>query len=629
MFSNNPVSQSMIDAVNKVLGEAPQAAAPAQPVEQPKNPFAPQLLDESDEKVNPEESKCVTEPKAKEIAKKEVKGHEKKLHQKEDMTFANKLKCSIKEGKATGTEEIFTDNNLGEEEMSDKQKAKREKIVMSMKGDEAGLKQRYGKNWKNVMYATATKQAMKEEVEQVEEDFGTAMALGALGGAAGSYVGLKLADLKISRDMKKASRENLAQAKAKQAAKKKEQEVAEEVELDEDKLGGYSRPTRHKKVISKAGNHIGTVYKYDKPNDFGDTYAASYHPHGGGGFEWTHHDNPETAEKTIHRQHGLYKAAATKQLQKAEKHKTSIPEEVEDLEELDKSTLGSYVNKAAKNVASKAYKSGKAVDPKTGHNKDSWSNYDQAKKRLSGIDKAVSKLSKEEVEQVEEATPPKNTDIADKSYLKHKPGTVKGTMTQLGRFLRGKPEIKEDVEVQIDKSVDKITTDMLSGRVSGGKLNSFRNYKVDLKTSGEEPVPVECDKGTDTKEKQKISTNPGPVDIKLDDNLTTSPQSHFSDDKQIKNEEVKPELKHIRNKEGKMRDQEVTDFANKHTPGGLVKSNEELELEEKVIAGTDGWEKSPKNVKDKSGAVHTPMSRAKDLARQSFKKIKSDLGKNK
>ena len=477
MFSNNPVSQSMIDAVNKVLGEAPQAAAPAQPVEQPNNPFAPQLLDESDEKVNPEESKCVTEPKAKEIAKKEVKGHEKKLHQKEDMTFANKLKCSIKEGKATGTEEIFTDNNLGEEEMSDKQKSKREKIVMSMKGDEAGLKQRYGKNWKNVMYATATKQAMKE--------------------------------------------------------------------------------------------------------DSSDSY-----------------------------------------------------------DELD------------------------------------------------------------------EATPPKNTDIADKAYLKHKPGTVKGTMTQLGRFLRGKPEIKEDVEVQVDKSGDKITTDMLSGRVSGGKLNSFRNYKVDLKISGEEPVPVECDKGTDTKEKQKISTNPGPVDIKLDDNLTTSPQSHFSDDKQIKNEEVKPELKHIRNKEGKMRDQEVTDFANKHTPGGLVKSNEEVELneddfahakkhgwsvaqhyhhtkvthpkhgivsvdrygewmhhpeqdflgrpkgnlvahgqfhdldkhlsslkediiDEKVIAGTDGWEKSPKNVKDKSGAVHTPMSRAKDLARLSFKKIKSDLGKNK
>lgn len=102
----------------------------------------------------------------------------------------------------------------------------------------------------------------------------------------------------------------------------------EETELHEDKM----MPPVHKKVISKAGNHIGTVYKYDKPNVLGYTYGASYHPHGGrggaSGVEWTHHDNPETAEKTIHRQHGLYKAAATKQLQKAEKHKTSIPEEV-------------------------------------------------------------------------------------------------------------------------------------------------------------------------------------------------------------------------------------------------------------------------------------------------------------
>jgi hypothetical protein len=613
MFSNNPVSQSMIDAVNKVLGEAPQAAAPAQPVEQPKNPFAPQMLDEEEKLLlEPKSEKVPTPtgmkvygsrygnsakarkdqtshdidklkgPSNKELAKEDKEeGHEdekedkklikkmvdKSCLKKEDMTFADKLKSSITENKATGTEEIFTDNNLGEEEMSDKQKAKREKIVLSMKDKQADFKQRYGKNWKNVMYATATKQAMAEEV--VDESF-------------------------------------------------------------ED-------------------------------------------------------------------EHGIGKS------------------------------------------------------------------------------------------------PKKNQDVADKAYLKHKPGTVKGTLTQLGRFLKGKPEIKEDIEVQVDKSGDTITTDMLSGRVSGGKLNSFRNYKVDLKTSGEEPVPVECDKGVDTKEKQKISTNPGPVDIKLDDKLTTPPQSHFSKDKQIKNEEVRGELKSIRSKQYKMQDKEVTDFRNKHIPGGLVTSNEEVEgldewtakkvagasyaekkaklmakassklpqqdldeytdridhskydnphihinikpkprkidigggkyqpskdvreevehlnedetlkaiakkhdmkyhpgtyganmshatkgyvninrygewghykqgrfdrghglatahgdssqhfkdldkhlsslkediIDEKVIAGTDGWEKSPKNVKDKSGAVHTPMSRAKDLARQSFKKIKSDLGKNK
>jgi len=265
----------------------------------------------------------------------------------------------------------------------------------------------------------------------------------------------------------------------------------------------------------------------------------------------------------------------------------------------------------------------------------------------------------EEVE-LGEATPAKNQDIADKAYLKHKPGTVKGTMTQLGRFLRGKPEIKEeveqieeanithaahfddpktgkwasmalltakndqeameqakdllrthayrnyklsavekhepikmkmkmkeDVEVIQDKNGHKTTTDMLRGRVEGGKLNSFKNFKVNLVTSGEEDIPKETDKGEDTKEKQKITTNPGPVDIKFDDKLGhPTVQSHYSSEHQI--------------------------------------THEQVQVNEKVIAGTPGWEKMPKNVKDKSGAVHTPMSRAKDLARKSFKKLKKE-----
>ena len=38
----------------------------------------------------------------------------------------------------------------------------------------------------------------------------------------------------------------------------------------------------------------------------------------------------------------------------------------------------------------------------------------------------------------------------------------------------------------------------------------------------------------------------------------------------------------------------------------------------------DGWKKMPANVKDKGGNTHTPMSRARDLARSAFNKIKSD-----
>jgi hypothetical protein len=332
------------------------------------------------------------------------------------LSFKDRLIGRLQEAKSSGTEEIFTDNNLGEEEMTDKQKAKREKIVMSMKKGEAGFKQRYGKNWKNVIYATATKQAMKEEM------------------------------------------------------------VAEE-DLDEsDDVINKQR----KDDMTKAMKHMGL---------------------NGRQIKYRH-----------------------KQMDDA----------------------------------------GKA---------------------------AAGKKQNEEVE-LDEATPAKNTDVADKSYLKHKPGTVKGQLTQIGRFLRGKPEIKEDVEVQVDKAGDKITTDMLSGRVKGGKVNSFKNYKVDLKSSGEEPVPKSVDKGEDTREKQKITTNPGPVDVKFDDKLGhPTPQSHFSNEHQI--------------------------------------THESVQMDEKVIAGTPGWEKvkgadTKGNVKDKSGAVHTPMSRARDLARKSFAKLKNE-----
>jgi hypothetical protein len=253
----------------------------------------------------------------------------------------------------------------------------------------------------------------------------------------------------------------------------------------------------------------------------------------------------------------------------------------------------------------------------------------------------------------EMATPKKNQDIADKAYLKHKPGTVKGQLTQVGRFLRGKPEIKEDAEqieekeghggsdplanrekyakqhgtgqvykktrpgdkvgmtmahaydikrtgpkgklpeeIEVDESVqtqpsksaDKITTDTLAGRMPGGKLNSFKNYKTDLTTSGVEAVPKEFDNGVDTKEKQKITTSPGPIDIKMDDKLAK---------KSTQKEEVEA-------------------------------------VEEKVIAGISGFKKikgadEKGNVTDKSGAVHTPMSRAKNAAKLTFSKLKQEM----
>ena len=47
--------------------------------------------------------------------------------------------------------------------MTDAQMKERERIVKGMKKGLAGFKERYGKRAKDVMYATATKQAMKDE----------------------------------------------------------------------------------------------------------------------------------------------------------------------------------------------------------------------------------------------------------------------------------------------------------------------------------------------------------------------------------------------------------------------------------------------------------------------------------
>ena len=54
-------------------------------------------------------------------------------------------------------------------EMTKAEMDKREKIVKKMKSDKAGFKQRYGKDADAVMYATATKMAMKDDVQSIGE----------------------------------------------------------------------------------------------------------------------------------------------------------------------------------------------------------------------------------------------------------------------------------------------------------------------------------------------------------------------------------------------------------------------------------------------------------------------------
>ena len=237
MFAKDRVSQSLIDAVNKVLtteskqpeqlNEAFPTVADAQKRASEPKPSGgagiklgtrygggrqadePEKDDEpkqrakygarkdrfTNTKLYKEADDCVDEPKAKEIAKKEVGNHEKSMHKEElkgnqhkidankngkidshDFKLLRSKKKKMIEGLSFAEqliESMYGKKSalpIDEKEMSDTQKKKKEDIVMSMKKDTSGLKKRYGSRWKDVMYATATKQAMKEEVDEFEEE---------------------------------------------------------------------------------------------------------------------------------------------------------------------------------------------------------------------------------------------------------------------------------------------------------------------------------------------------------------------------------------------------------------------------------------------------------------------------
>lgn len=88
----------------------------------------------------------------------------KELEDAKAKSEGKKPNKEIAKGKvdAVKSEEVQTEEEVIEErEMTSAEMEKREDIVKSMKKGMAGFKERYGDKAKNVMYATATKQAMK------------------------------------------------------------------------------------------------------------------------------------------------------------------------------------------------------------------------------------------------------------------------------------------------------------------------------------------------------------------------------------------------------------------------------------------------------------------------------------
>lgn len=158
---------------------------------------------------------------------------------------------------------------------------------------------------------------------------------------------------------------------------------------------------------------------------------------------------------------------------------SNVGEEVEQIDELKKSTLASYVNKAAHQVRAK---SGIAASFETQgtrkrnpENKSAYMDVAKdfrqgAKKRLAGIEKATAKLAKEEVEQVAEGFDTDPADIA--AYLVNRHGKGKVTMDHIEAYERGRDSHRPIEKHEVMKHVKKMSEEVgVDKRDAGYKMS--------------------------------------------------------------------------------------------------------------------------------------------------------------
>ena len=150
------VSRSLVDSVRSVLAGKPQEEAldKVDP-KAVKKKFDDRKdkdidndgdVDDSDEYLH----------KRRQAISKAVKGEEKDDKKKDKKDEKNGKKEPIE------IDPEIKEDTVKEQEMTDAQMKRREEIVKELKKKEDEFKERYGDRWKEVMYATATKMAMKE-----------------------------------------------------------------------------------------------------------------------------------------------------------------------------------------------------------------------------------------------------------------------------------------------------------------------------------------------------------------------------------------------------------------------------------------------------------------------------------
>ena len=149
-----------------------------------------------------------------------------------------------------------------ERKMTSAEKDKKEKYVKGMKKDKGGFTKRYGKDGKSVMYATATKMAMKKEETVNEMD------------NMGSKVGIGLATTVVGGGLELMRR---AKNAAERIRKKKTDSLKVEAKVDKGKDDAAKRNERNQRTFGNRRDSKGGMTHSD------DTEARRYNTKKGRG----------------------------------------------------------------------------------------------------------------------------------------------------------------------------------------------------------------------------------------------------------------------------------------------------------------------------------------------------------
>jgi hypothetical protein len=256
----------------------------------------------------------------------------------------NELQRSVKQHNIkTPTGSMHREDYINEREMSDDEMKKREKIVMSMKKGEAGFKKRYGKDWKSVMYATATKQAMKEglgdDFLKMMKDKGIAHRVHGTPDQEKQRTMDKLAANKAKADASPAPKKTSTGTFGTHRGYGQGRYMGDSVELDDDtlinelskeKLGGFikkSKETFKDLPAEKKGNRLRNVIKAAIKKDAKNEEFDLNETKMSAAMRLSNALNREKAKSTASMQRGKEMMDKIKQDVKAKSEKPSVKED--------------------------------------------------------------------------------------------------------------------------------------------------------------------------------------------------------------------------------------------------------------------------------------------------------------